>query len=70
MKLSLGSDFPTVPPTGNFLTKVFHPNISEAGEVCVNVLKKDWKPDLGIRHVLLVGTHASLQAAQTTLVTM
>ena len=36
------------------MTKIFHPNVSKAGEICVNVLKKDWKPDLGIRHVLLV----------------
>lgn len=55
VKLALGPDFPNAPPKGWFLTKAFHPNISEAGEICVNVLKKDWKPDLGIRHVLLVG---------------
>lgn len=36
------------------MTKIFHPNVSKTGEICVNVLKKDWKPDLGIRHVLLV----------------
>lgn len=23
------------------------------GEICVNTLKKDWKPDLGIKHILL-----------------
>lgn len=39
---------------GKFLTRIFHPNISVTGDVCVNVLKKDWKADLGIRHVLLV----------------
>jgi ubiquitin-conjugating enzyme E2 S len=55
VKLSLGPDFPDAPPKGYFLTKAFHPNISESGDICVNVLKKDWKPDLGIRHVLLVG---------------
>mmetsp|Transcript_25658 Transcript_25658/g.66046 ORF Transcript_25658/g.66046 Transcript_25658/m.66046 type:complete len:210 (+) Transcript_25658:99-728(+) len=54
MKLILGSDFPNTAPKGFFLTKIFHPNVSNEGEICVNVLKKDWKPDLGIRHVLLV----------------
>ena len=24
-----------------------------SGEICVNTLKKDWKPDLGIKHILL-----------------
>lgn len=36
------------------MTKVFHPNISKTGEICVNTLKKDWKKDLGLKHVLLV----------------
>jgi len=54
MKLVLSSDFPQVPPKGYFLTKIFHPNISKSGEICVNTLKKDWKPNLGLRHVLLV----------------
>ncbi|KAL9240058.1 hypothetical protein vseg_014319 [Gypsophila vaccaria] len=54
MKLILSSDFPYSPPKGYFLTKIFHPNISNAGEICVNTLKKDWNPTLGLRHVLLV----------------
>lgn len=41
---------------GFFVTKVFHPNVSEAGEICVNTLKKDWKPTHGIDHVLTVRT--------------
>ncbi|XP_053307453.1 ubiquitin-conjugating enzyme E2 S [Spea bombifrons] len=53
MKLILGKDFPSAPPKGYFLTKIFHPNISSNGEICVNVLKKDWKAELGIRHILL-----------------
>jgi len=54
MKLILSSDFPYSPPKGYFLTKIFHPNISNTGEICVNTLKKDWNPTLGLRHVLLV----------------
>lgn len=54
MKLILGKDFPAAPPKGYFLTKIFHPNVSNNGEICVNVLKRDWKAELGIRHVLLV----------------
>ncbi|XP_057547573.1 ubiquitin-conjugating enzyme E2 22-like [Amaranthus tricolor] len=54
MKLILSSDFPHTPPKGYFLTKIFHPNIANNGEICVNTLKKDWNPTLGLRHVLLV----------------
>ena len=38
---------------GFFLTKIFHPNVGPNGEICVNTLKKDWKPDLGIKHILV-----------------
>ncbi|KAL7607199.1 hypothetical protein Lser_V15G20438 [Lactuca serriola] len=54
MKLILSRDFPHSPPKGYFLTKIFHPNISSNGEICVNTLKKDWNPSLGLRHVLVV----------------
>jgi len=54
VKVVLGKDFPSGPPKGFFLTKIFHPNVSHAGEICVNTLKKDWKPDLGIKHIFLV----------------
>ncbi|WIA32747.1 hypothetical protein OEZ86_005932 [Tetradesmus obliquus] len=54
MRLSLPADFPASPPKGFFTTKIWHPNVSKSGEICVNVLKRDWKPELGIRHVLQV----------------
>ncbi|OAY58953.1 ubiquitin-conjugating enzyme E2 22 [Manihot esculenta] len=54
MKLLLSRDFPHSPPKGYFLTKIFHPNIASNGEICVNTLKKDWNPSLGLRHVLIV----------------
>jgi ubiquitin-conjugating enzyme E2 S len=54
MKLILSRDFPHSPPKGYFLTKIFHPNIANNGEICVNALKKDWNPTLGLRHVLMV----------------
>lgn len=55
MKLLLPADFPASAPKGNFVTKIFHPNIRPAtGEICVNALKKDWLPTHGIRHILTV----------------
>ncbi|PFX31857.1 ubiquitin-conjugating enzyme E2 S-like [Stylophora pistillata] len=53
VKLVLGKDFPASPPKGFFSTKIFHPNVASNGEICVNTLKKDWKPDLGVKHILL-----------------
>ncbi|KAK9766897.1 hypothetical protein K7432_003686 [Basidiobolus ranarum] len=53
VKLAMSNDFPNSPPKCYFQTKIFHPNVSASGEVCVNTLKKDWSPDLGIAHILL-----------------
>ena len=44
VKLFIPSEFPQIAPKGFFITKIFHPNISEKGEICVNTLKKDWNP--------------------------
>ncbi|TYZ61682.1 hypothetical protein PybrP1_005694 [[Pythium] brassicae (nom. inval.)] len=54
IKLVLSDGFPQAPPRGLFLTKIFHPNIATSGDICVNTLKKDWSPALGIAHVLQV----------------
>ncbi|KAI8068146.1 ubiquitin-conjugating enzyme E2 S-like protein [Gilbertella persicaria] len=53
IELVMDQCFPEKPPKGYFLTKIFHPNVSDTGEICVNTLKKDWKAELGIEHVLL-----------------
>ena len=44
VKLIISNEFPSQAPKGIFITKIFHPNISEKGEICVNTLKKDWNP--------------------------
>jgi ubiquitin-conjugating enzyme E2 S len=54
VRLVLGREFPAAPPRAYFLTRIFHPNVSAAtGEVCVNTLKRDWRPELGLEHALL-----------------
>ena len=48
------NSYPHQPPKGYFLTKIFHPNVAPGnGEICVNTLKKDWKPTFGIKHILI-----------------
>lgn len=54
IKLVLSRNFPLSPPKGYFITKLFHPNIANNGDICVNTLKKDWTPTVGLRHVLIV----------------
>ncbi|KAJ7055647.1 ubiquitin-conjugating enzyme/RWD-like protein [Mycena amicta] len=53
VKFSFTEEFPAAPPKCRFVTKIFHPNVSGAGEICVNTLKKDWKATYGIEHILV-----------------
>mmetsp|Transcript_72617 Transcript_72617/g.200363 ORF Transcript_72617/g.200363 Transcript_72617/m.200363 type:complete len:195 (+) Transcript_72617:1333-1917(+) len=55
VKIIIGAEFPAQPPRAIFLTKIFHPNISCTGDVCVNTLKRDWDPqNWSIGHILQV----------------
>ena len=54
LKLLLSHDYPSQPPRGFFLTKIYHPNVASNGDICVNTLKKDWTPETTLRHVLQV----------------
>jgi len=52
--LHFGNDFPQIPPKGYFITKIFHPNVAfDSGEICLNTLKRDWKPDYGLTKILV-----------------
>lgn len=38
---------------GWFATKIFHPNVApSSGEICVSTLKKDWKKEYGVGHIV------------------
>ncbi|KAI0075171.1 hypothetical protein K474DRAFT_1676569 [Panus rudis PR-1116 ss-1] len=53
VKFKFTEEFPAAPPKCWFATKIFHPNVSAAGEICVNTLKKDWQSTYGIGHILV-----------------
>lgn len=55
VSLQFDEQYPEIPPKGYFRTPIFHPNVApETGDICVNALKRDWEPSMGIRHILVV----------------
>ncbi|GKT33405.1 ubiquitin-conjugating enzyme E2 D2-like [Aduncisulcus paluster] len=52
--IDLPTDYPFRPPKVVFETRVFHPNIRESGEICLDILRpKEWAPCLNISKVLI-----------------
>ncbi|KAH7943445.1 hypothetical protein HPB52_008480 [Rhipicephalus sanguineus] len=53
LRIQLPRDYPLGAPVVNFLTTIYHPNISTTtGAVCLDLLKWKWTPTLSVRKVL------------------
>jgi len=49
---SISNGYPHEAPKVKCVTKVFHPNIDLDGNICLNILREDWKPVLSINSVI------------------
>jgi len=52
VSITFPSDYPFKPPKLKFITKMYHCNVNDKGEVCLDILKDNWSPALTILKVL------------------
>jgi ubiquitin-conjugating enzyme E2 D/E len=50
--IRLPSNYPIHPPSVIFNTKIYHPNVSSKGMLCLSILTNEWRPALTIADVL------------------
>ncbi|XP_074087595.1 ubiquitin/ISG15-conjugating enzyme E2 L6 [Macrotis lagotis] len=51
-RITFPCNYPYGPPQLNFITKIYHPNVSENGEVCLPILSWNWTARTKIYQVL------------------
>jgi ubiquitin-conjugating enzyme E2 D len=53
LEISFPADYPFKPPKVKFITKVFHPNITPEGNLCLDILKGDeWNIKFNVMYIL------------------
>ncbi|KAK5992415.1 NEDD8-conjugating enzyme UBC12 [Cladobotryum mycophilum] len=50
---AINQSFPHEPPKVKCREKIYHPNINLEGNVCLNILREDWKPVLNLNAVIV-----------------
>lgn len=50
---NINNNYPHDPPKVKCTQKIYHPNIDLEGNVCLNILREDWKPVLNLNSVMV-----------------
>ena len=62
---AINQNFPHDPPKVKCTQKIYHPNIDLEGNVCLNILREDWKPVLNL-NAIIVGLQVREHDARST----
>jgi len=49
----INSNYPHEPPKIRCTQTIYHPNIDLEGNVCLNILREDWKPVLNLNTIMV-----------------
>lgn len=53
VSLSFPSDYPYTAPTVKFETPIFHPNVDQHGNICLDILKEKWSAIYNVSSILI-----------------
>jgi len=53
LSLEFTSSYPYSPPTVKFETPIYHPNVDQFGNICLDILKEKWSASYDTRTILL-----------------
>lgn len=53
LTLSFPADYPYSAPTVRFTTSIFHPNVDQYGNICLDILKEKWSAIYNVSTILI-----------------